>query len=108
MNHVLYDHLEEFVMIYLDNVMIYSKSMAEHVKHLDQIFGQLKWVGLKIKIKKYKFAKLKIKLLSYQILVEETIPVLSKITVIKTLERPTTISKLKEFLGAVGFFKKYI
>ncbi len=35
MNHVLYDHLEEFVMIYLDNVMIYSKSMAEHVKHLD-------------------------------------------------------------------------
>jgi len=42
MNHILYDHLDEFVMIYLDNVVIYFKSIAEHVKHLDWILNQLK------------------------------------------------------------------
>ena len=35
MNHIFYDHLGEFVMVYLDDVVIYSKSMTEHVKHLD-------------------------------------------------------------------------
>ncbi len=42
MNHVLYDHLGEFVIVYLDDVVIYSKSMTEHVKHLDWVLGQLK------------------------------------------------------------------
>ncbi len=42
MNHVLHNHLDEFVMVYLDDVIIYSKSMAKHVKHLDWVLGQLK------------------------------------------------------------------
>ena len=65
MNHILYNHLDEFVMIYLDNVVIYFKNMAEYIKHLDQILDQLKQAGLKIKMKKYEFTKSKIKLLSY-------------------------------------------
>jgi len=35
MNHVLHDHLGEFVMVYLNDIVIYFKSMMEHVKHLD-------------------------------------------------------------------------
>ena len=35
MNHILYDHLGEFVMVYLDDVVIYSKNMTEYIKHLD-------------------------------------------------------------------------
>ncbi len=65
MNHILHDYLGKFVIVYLDDVVIYSKSMIEHVKHLDWIFGQLKWAGLKIKIKKCEFAKSEIKLLEY-------------------------------------------
>ncbi len=108
MNHILYDHLDEFVMIYLDNVVIYFKSIAEHVKHLDWILNQLKQVGLKIKIKKYEFTKPKIKLLGHQISAEEIIPDSDKVTAIKALERPITILKLRGFLKAVGFFRKYI
>ncbi len=35
MNHVLYDHLGEFIMVYLDDVVIYFKSMKKHIKYLD-------------------------------------------------------------------------
>ena len=35
MNHVLHDHLGKFVMVYLDDIVIYSKSMNEHIKHLN-------------------------------------------------------------------------
>ena len=63
---------------------------------------------MKIKVKKCEFAKPEIKLLRHWILAEETIPDPGKVEAIEALERPTTISKLRGFLGAVGFFRKYI
>ena len=86
MNHILHDHLGEFVMVYLDDIVIYSKSMTEHVKHLDWILGQLKWAGLKIKVEKCEFTKSEIKLLGYRISAEGMIPDLGKVTVIEALE----------------------
>jgi len=59
-------------------------------------------------VKKCKFAKSKIKLLGYQISAKETIPDLDKIIVIETLERLIIVFKLREFLGVVSFFRKYI
>ncbi len=82
--------------------------MKEHVKYLDWILRQLKWAELKIKVEKYKFAKPEIKLLNYRISVEGIILDLGKVAAIKILERSITISKLKGFLGVVGFFRKYI
>ncbi len=73
--------------------------MAEHVKHLDWVFDQLKWIGLKIKVEKCEFAKSEIKLLGHRISAEEIIPNLGKVAAIKALERPTIIFKLKGFLG---------
>ncbi len=108
MNYVLHGHLGKFVMIYLDDIIIYFKSMAEHVKHLNWVLSQLKWAGLKIKVKKYEFAKSEIKLLDYWISAEEMIPDPNKVIAIKVLERPITISKLRGFLGVVDFFRKYI
>ncbi len=108
MNHVLHDHLGKFVMVYFDDLVIYSKSMTEHIKHLDWILGQLKWVELKIKVEKCEFAKSEIKLLGHRISAEGMIPDPNKVTAIEALEQPTTISKLRGFLGAVGFFRKYI
>ncbi len=108
MNYILHDHLSEFVMIYLDDIVIYFKSMTEHIKYLNWVFGQLKWVGLKIKVEKYKFTKPEIKLLSHQILAENMIPNPDKVVAIKVLEWSIIISKLKGFLGVIGFFRKYI
>ncbi len=95
-------------MVYLDDVVIYSKNMAEYVRHLDWVLGQLKQARLKIKVEKCEFAKSEIKLLGHQISEQETIPDPGKVAAIEALEQPTTISKLRGFLGAVGFFRKYI
>ena len=86
MNHVFHDHLGEFVMVYLDDIVIYFKSMAEHVKHLDWILGQLKWARLKIKVEKCEFAKSEIKLLGYRISAEGTISDPNKVAAIEVLE----------------------
>ncbi len=59
-------------------------------------------------MKKCEFVKLKIKLLGHRILAENTILDSGKVVAIEALKWPTTISKLKRFLEAVDFFKKYI
>jgi len=73
-------------MVYPDDVIIYFKSMTEHVKHLDWVLGQLKWARLKIKVEKYEFAKSEIKLLGYRISAEGTIPNPDKVITIEALE----------------------
>ncbi len=108
MNHVFHDHLKEFVMVYLDDVVIYFKSMAEYIKHLDWVLGQVKWAGLKIKVEKCEFVKSEIKLLGHRISAEGTIPDPGKVAAIKAIEWLNTIFKLKEFLEVISFFKKYI
>jgi len=60
--------------------------MEEYVKHLDWVFGQLRWAELKIKVKKYEFTKFKIKLLGYRILAKEMISDSSKVAAIETLK----------------------
>ncbi len=59
-------------------------------------------------MKKCEFAKSEIKLLDYQILAKKMIPNLGKVVAIEALERLTTISKYREFLEIIGFFRKYI
>ncbi len=59
-------------------------------------------------MKKCKFIKPKIKLLSYQISIKGTISDPEKMTAIKALEKLTIIFKLRKFLGIIGFFRKYI
>ncbi len=73
-------------MIYLDDIIIYSKSMAEYVKHLDWVLSQLKWAGLKIKVEKYEFAKSEIKLLRHRISAARTILDPGKVAAIEALK----------------------
>ena len=86
MNHILHDYLGKFVIVYLNDIVIYSKNIAKHIKHLNQIFSQLKQAGLKIKVKSASFAKLEIKLLSHQISIKEMISNLGKIAAIEALK----------------------
>src|SRR6266542_3531569 len=62
----------------------------------------------RIKVEKCEFAKSEIKLLGHRISEEGTISDPSKVIAIEALERSTTIIKLRGFLEAVGFFRKYI
>ena len=56
MNHILQDYLGEFVAVYLDDVIIYSKgSFDNHLGHIKQVFETLRRANLKIKLKKCYF-----------------------------------------------------
>src|SRR6266513_1250436 len=60
-NHVLYDHLNEFVIAYLNNILIYFKNEKNHEKHVKKILKKFQEKKLYLKLKKCKFHKQQVK-----------------------------------------------
>src|SRR6266496_1416024 len=108
MNFVLQEHLGEFVMVYLDDIFIYSQTYEEHVQHIEWTFTKLEEANLKLKLEKCEFAKREIKVLGHRVDAEGTRPDPGKVEAILKQPRLTTITEVRAFLGAAGFFKKYI
>jgi hypothetical protein len=56
-NKTLCPYLNIFCTVYLDNILIYSKTLEEYIQHVCQILGLLQQAGLQVKPQKYKFHK---------------------------------------------------
>ena len=56
-NHVLYNHLNEFVIAYLDDILIYFKNEKNHEKHIKEVLKKFQEKKLYLKSKKYEFHK---------------------------------------------------
>ena len=67
MNDVFRGHLDEFVTIYLDDILIFSKSVEEHAEHLRWVFSKLREHSLKAKRKKCAFGLTEIEYLGHVI-----------------------------------------
>ena len=67
MDYVFRDLLGVCVMVYIDDIVIYSKNMEDHISHLETVFGRLAKYGLQIKAEKCKFALKEIKLLGFML-----------------------------------------
>ena len=65
MTKVLRPYLYVFVMVYLDDIIIFSQTMDEHLQHMRKVLEALWQVGLKLKLKKCKFAKKQLKYLGF-------------------------------------------
>ena len=64
-NNVLKEHLNIFVIVYLNNILVYSKNKKDHKKHVRQILNTLKKVNLRVISEKSQFHQIEIEFLSY-------------------------------------------
>ena len=67
MNDVLFDHLDAFVTVYLDDIVVYIKTLTKHEKHLRLVFQRLRENRLYVKPEKCKFAQEEITFLGHKI-----------------------------------------
>src|SRR5436189_2609517 len=70
-NHVLYNHLNEFVITYLNNILIYSENKRNHKKHVKKVLKRFQEKNLYFKSEKCEFHKQQVKYLEYIITTEE-------------------------------------
>ena len=97
-----------FSMGYLDDIIIYSRSEKEHLEHLEKIFIRLKAAGLKLKLEKCCFFKKHIQYLGHLILEEGIQPLPEKLESIAKMPAPKNPKKVKQFLGLVGYYRKFV
>src|SRR5213078_2608884 len=70
-NHVLYDHLNKFVIAYLDNILIYFENEENHKKHIKKVLKRFQEKKLYLKSEKYKFQKQQVEYLEYIVTTEK-------------------------------------
>ena len=97
-----------FAMGYLDDIIIYSRSEKEHLEHLEEIFTRLKTAGLKLKLKKCCFFKKHIQYLGHLILADGIQPLPEKLDSIAKMPAPKNPKQVKQFLGLVGYYRKFV
>ncbi|GJZ32039.1 putative reverse transcriptase domain-containing protein [Tanacetum coccineum] len=101
MNRVCRPYLDKFVIVFIDDILIYSKTKEEHDVHLRQILELLKKEELYAKFSKYDFWLPKVQFLRHVIDSEGIYVNPAKIESIKDWESPKTPTEIRQFLGAV-------
>ena len=105
-NEVLTDC--NFAMGYLDDIIIFSKTEEEHLQHLEEIFERLRKAGLKLKLQKCSFFKKHIQYLGHLISDEGNQPLPEKLESMAKMPVPQNAKQVKQFLGLVGYYRKFV
>ena len=100
-------HLRSCI-IYLDDIIIYSKTPEEHVHRLEQVFEKLAAAGLKLKPSKCEFFKTEINYLGHVVSQEGIRTDDKKIEAIKNWPRPITNTDVRSFLGFTNYYRRFI
>jgi transposase InsO family protein len=108
MNRVLGDSLNDFAFAYLDDIIIYSHTLDDHMAHLQKVFTKLKDANLKLKLSKCDFGVSKVGYLGHEISAQGVKPDPAKVQSIRQIAVPTTVKQVCSFLGLVGFYHQFI
>ena len=98
----------KFTMTYLDDIIIFSQDVLQHLEHLEIVFSCLWEAGLKMKRSKCDFFKSEIHYLGHLISPEGISPLPNKLDSIKHMPVPNSMKEIKEFLGLTGYYRKFV
>ena len=101
MNNVLHEFLDDFVLVYLDDIMIYSRTEEEHLRYIQLVLQKLADVDLYMKASKCKFAKTPTTFLGFSITHAGISVDPKKIEAILNWSPPTTITEVRAFFSAL-------
>ncbi|GKB84585.1 putative reverse transcriptase domain-containing protein [Tanacetum coccineum] len=108
MNRVCKPYLDKFVIIFIDDIMIYSKNKQEHKEHLKLILELLKKVELYTKFSKCEFWIPKVQFLGHVINSKGIHVDPAKIESIKDWASPKSPTEIRQFLGLAGYYRRFI
>jgi hypothetical protein len=104
MNEFLREFIGKFVIVYLDDILVYSKSVVEHLKHLATVMQKLQQEKLLINMKKSSFMKTELIYFGFVISENELRMDLDKVEVIKNWPSLRNVFEVRSFYGLASFY----
>lgn len=95
-------------MVYLDDVIVFSASLDEHILKLRTIFDRLRMTNLKLQLDKSEFLRKEVMYLGHTITKDGLKPNDDKITAVLNYPIPRTTTEIKSFLGLIGYYRRFI
>jgi len=97
-----------FCIVYLDDILIFSKTVEEHRQHVQDVLHALDQAGLKLKASKCHFGKSSVLFVGFKVDRHGIHMAEDKVRAIKEWGTPQTPTDLKAFLGLAGFYRRFI
>ena len=108
MHRVFQLYLDQFVMVLIDDILIYSQSEEEHEDHLRIVLQALKDHKLYAKFSKCEFWLIEVKFLGHVVSALGVSIYLDKVEAVMSWERPKSVFEIRNFLGLAGCYKRFI
>lgn len=98
----------QILLIYLDDIIIYSRSFEEHLLHLQLVLDKLRAAGLKLNPSKCVFACTEVHYLGFVVSPEGIKPDQGKTKAIQHFPRPTNVLEVRRFVGLASYYRRFI
>ena len=108
MNSVFMPELDKFVVVFIDDILIYSKNKKEHAEHLRIVLTRLREHQLYAKFSKCDFWLKEVQFLGHVLSAEGVAVDPCKVKDVLDWKPPTTVHQVRSFLGMVGYYRRFI
>ncbi|GBG65808.1 hypothetical protein CBR_g53778 [Chara braunii] len=108
MNRIFHDYLDKFIVVYLDDILIFNRIVEEHVEHLKTVLGLLRQHQYKVNLDKCEFGRTKVLYLGHEISADGLRSEAPKVASIRDWPRPQTVTEVRSFLGMTGYYRPFV
>ncbi|RVW60643.1 Transposon Ty3-G Gag-Pol polyprotein [Vitis vinifera] len=108
MNRVFKPYLDQFVVVFIDDILVYSRSREEHEGHLSIVLQTLRDKQLYAKLKKCEFWLDRISFLGHVVSNDGISVDSGKVDVVANWRRPSNVTEIRSFLGLAGYYRRFI
>lgn len=94
--------------VYIDDILVFSRTVEEHVDHLRQVLARLRNASLKLKPLKCHFLRHSLEHLGHVITQQGLKPDLKQVAAVKEFSVPTSVSQVRQFLGLMSYYRRFV
>nr|GEX01997.1 reverse transcriptase domain-containing protein [Tanacetum cinerariifolium] len=108
MNRIFHEYLDKFVIVFIDDILVYSKTKDEHEEHLRIVLGTLRQKKLYAKFSKCEFWLGQVAFLGHIVSADSITMDPAKVEAITKWLRTKTVTKIRSFLGLAGYYRRFM
>ena len=108
MNDLFKEELDHFVLVYLDDILIFSKTLKEHIEHIRQALEKLREARLFARLHKCAFFQKRVEYLGFDVSPQGIHPSPDKVRTMVEWPQPKSVKDIRSFLGLASFYRRFI